>query len=172
MQSLLMLSWMVCAAAVPTAEAVNQSAAALLPGIRVHDSAVLGADVDGDGKQDVVALVELETSTENIQKSAARALDVDPASSANGKALGRALNPTCLGVWVQPGAEGTKPFLLIPECSSSLKIMNRRDHRLANRMKGKKGKGAVLVLETEAGGSDVLYWDGATFRGLSLRAGD
>lgn len=141
----------------------------------------LRGDFDGDGLDDLAAVVNVEKSRADLRAHGVRYVDVDAYSAKNG-AQGdpAAIEPrNCLGIAVThgaPGGAGTSARKYVfYECFSSVELVGKG--RRVGRRGGSRGrapvpKGDSMLLELENGGATLIYWDGRTYRGFGVRGGD
>jgi len=143
------------------------------------------SDFNGDGFSDVAIAVIIEQGRDELKSHAVRFMDVDPFSRTNG----RELDPTdaekmwhnCLGlVFLHGSANEWDPRsisdkFIIYECFSSI----RRVPKGVPVRRGRKStgppprpRGDSILLDLESGAKSLVYWDGKTYRGFSIRPGD
>ena len=141
------------------------------------------SDFNGDGFKDVAVVVVVEEGRDQLKNHGVRYLDVDPFSKTNG----RELEPTekmghnCLGlVFLHGSAKDWDPRTIsdkffIYDCFSSIRqvpkgVPIRRGRTSAG--PPPRLKGDAIVLDLESGAQTLVYWDGKTYRGFSIRRGD
>jgi len=141
------------------------------------------SDFNGDGFKDVAVVVVVEEGRDQLKNHGVRYLDVDPFSKTNG----RELEPTekmghnCLGlVFLHGSAKDWDPRTIsdkffIYDCFSSIRqvpkgVPIRRGRTSAG--PPPRLKGEAIVLDLESGAQTLVYWDGKTYRGFSIRRGD
>lgn len=141
------------------------------------------SDFNGDGFKDVAVVVVVEEGRDQLKNHGVRYLDVDPFSKTNG----RELEPTekmghnCLGlVFLHGSAKDWDPRAIsdkffIYDCFSSIRqvpkgVPIRRGRTSAG--PPPRLKGDAIVLDLESGAQTLVYWDGKTYRGFSIRRGD
>ena len=141
------------------------------------------SDFNGDGFKDVAVVLVIEEGRNELKNHGVRYLDVDPFSKTNG----RELEPTekmghnCLGlVFLHGSAKDWDPRTIsdkffIYDCFSSIRQVPKgvpiRRGRTSTGPPPRL-KGDAIVLDLESGAQTLVYWDGKTYRGFSLRRGD
>lgn len=143
------------------------------------------SDFNGDGHSDVAIVVVIEEGRDELKNHGVRFLDVDPFSRTNG----RELDPNnqdkmwknCLGLVVLHGSakdwdpRAISDKFIIYDCFSSIRHIPKG----APIRRGRKStgppprlKGDAILLDLESGAQTLVYWDGKTYRGFSIRRGD
>ncbi|MBI4854744.1 MAG: hypothetical protein HY819_23350 [Acidobacteria bacterium] len=102
--------------------------------------------------------------------------------STNGKQIDPVIDieGSCLGVAIAHGGVGgwknrTTEKYMFYRCFSSFKFVSKR--KKVRRGTGSYGstpkpKGDYIFLELETGGTQIVYWDGKTYKGFRQRDGD
>ena len=143
----------------------------------------LTGDFNGDGNTDIAILVNIENGRVELAGHGVKFIDIDPHSKLNGVQIDplSTSNHNCLGVaiihgtpagWMtsQPGNR-----YMFYECFSPFRLIHRKQRiRRGDDAKGPTPilKGDSIQLELETGGRTIVYWNGRTYRGFSLRIGD
>jgi hypothetical protein len=140
-------------------------------------------DFNGDGFLDVAIVVIIEQGRDELKSHGVRYLDVDPFSRMNGRELepNVKMGQNCLGVvFLHGSAKEWDPRaishkFIIYDCFSSIRRVPKGvPIRRGRRSTGPppRLKGDAILLDLESGAQSLVYWDGKTYRGFSIRAGD
>ena len=143
------------------------------------------SDFNGDGFSDVAIVVIIEQGRDELKAHGVRYLDVDPFSRTNGAQLdpvtGGKMGQNCLGiVFLHGSAKEWDPRtisdkFIIYDCFSSIRRVPKGvPIRRGRRSTGPppRPKGDSILLDLESGAKSLVYWDGKTYRGFSIRPGD
>ena len=142
------------------------------------------SDFNGDGFSDVAIVVIVEGRDE-LKSRGVRYIDINPFSRTNG----RELDPTereknsqnCLGVaFLHGSSKGldlhsiTDKFIIYDCFSSIRRVPKGVPIRRGRRSTGPppQPKGDSILLDLESGAQTLVYWNGKTYRGFSIRPGD
>ena len=143
------------------------------------------SDFNGDGFKDVAVVLVIEEGRDELKNHGVRYIDVDPFSRTNGRELnpndGDKMGHNCLGlVFLHGSAKDWDPRTIsdkffIYDCFSSIRqvpkgVPIRRGRTSAG--PPPRLKGDAIVLDLESGAQTLVYWDGKTYRGFSIRRGD
>ena len=141
------------------------------------------SDFNGDGFLDVAIVVSIEQGRDEIRSHGVRYLDVDPFSKTNGRELepNEKMGQNCLGLAILHGSSkqwdlrAVSDKFIIYDCFSSI----RRVPKGVPIKRGRRStgppprlKGDAILLDLESGAQSLVYWDGKTYRGFSIRRGD
>jgi len=143
------------------------------------------SDFNGDGFKDVAVVLVIEEGRDELKNHGVRYIDVDPFSRTNGRELnpndGDKMGHNCLGlVFLHGSAKDWDPRTIsdkffIYDCFSSIRHVPKGvPIRRGRRSTGPppRLKGDAIVLDLESGAQTLVYWDGQTYRGFSIRRGD
>jgi hypothetical protein len=143
------------------------------------------SDFNGDGFSDVAIVVIIEQGRDELKAHGVRYLDVDPFSRTNGVQLDPVtsgkMGQNCLGiVFLHGSAKEWDPRtisdkFIIYDCFSSIRRVPKGvPIRRGRRSTGPppRPKGDSILLDLESGAKSLVYWDGKTYRGFSIRPGD
>jgi hypothetical protein len=140
-------------------------------------------DFNGDGFLDVAIVVSIEQGRDELKSHGVRYLDVDPFSKTNGRELepNEKMGQNCLGLAILHGSSKqwdlravTDKFIVYDCFSSIRRVPKNVPIRRGRRSTGPppRLKGDAIVLDLESGAQSLVYWDGKTYRGFSIRRGD
>ena len=140
-------------------------------------------DFNGDGFLDVAIVVSIEQGRDELKSRGVRYLDVDPFSKTNGRELepNEKMWQNCLGVAILHGSSkhwdlrAVSDKFIIYDCFSSIRRVPKNvPIRRGRRSTGPppRLKGDAIILDLESGAQSLVYWDGKTYRGFSIRPGD
>jgi hypothetical protein len=140
-------------------------------------------DFNGDGRQDIAVLVNIEQGRAELKQHGVKYLDADPHSRTNGSEIDpkSAMGHNCIGIAIIHGTSDGWNVLnpagkfLVYDCFSAFRLF-RKGQRI-RRGSGSQGptpkpKGDSIFLDLETGGTSLIYWNGRTYRGFGLRGGD
>jgi hypothetical protein len=141
------------------------------------------SDFNGDGFTDLAVVLVIEEGRDELKSHGVRYLDVDPFSKTNGRELepNDKMGRNCLGlVFLHGSAKDWDPRTIsdkffIYDCFSSIRhIPKRVPIRRGRTSTGPppRLKGDAIVLDLESGAQSLVYWNGKTYRGFSIRGGD
>lgn len=140
-------------------------------------------DFNGDGFLDVAVVVSMEQGRDELKNHGVRYLDVDPFSKTNGRELEQTekMGQNCLGLAILHGSSkqwdlrAVSDKFIIYDCFSSIRRVPKGvPIRRGRRSTGPppRLKGDAILLDLESGAQSLIYWDGKTYRGFSIRPGD
>jgi hypothetical protein len=143
------------------------------------------SDFNGDGFTDVAVVVVIEEGRDELKSHGVRYLDVDPFSKTNGREFnpndGDKMGHNCLGLVLLHGSakdwdrRTISDKFFIYDCFSSIRHVPKGvPIRRGRRSTGSppRLKGDAIILDLESGAQTLVYWDGQTYRGFSIRPGD
>ena len=152
--------------------------------VKLRDSnhpTILKGDLNGDGISDLVVVVDVEKSINDLKASSVKVIDTDSLSPSNGQVLDAAkLEPhNCAGLLLIHGSrEGwSRPLALFLtyDCFSGTRLVAKTGRipvRATRRTPAPRLLGDAVQLEMENGSSRLVYWTGRSYKGLLLRTGD
>jgi hypothetical protein len=142
----------------------------------------LAGDFNGDGYQDIAAIVSVEEGRSELKSMGVKFVSVDPYSATNGKEIDpSSVGQNCLGLVFFHGTQQALPEgkpsakYLLYDCFSSIKLQPRgRSLRPSVGARGKRPvpRGDSVLLDMESGATTLVYWDGKSYRGFGMRPGD
>lgn len=167
---------------IPDAAVVSQRVRTACPGAEVADGKFVLGDFDGDNQPDLAAVVTVKADLRTVSAAKVQVIDADPYSPSNG----RPFDPTSKGalsgvmfvVLVLPtwhaGQWTGAPHLLMTESYSNLTRLDRNARLPLGVTLPEIKRRTVdgLLLATEAGGVNLILFDGKAWRGYILQAGD
>jgi hypothetical protein len=140
------------------------------------------ADFNGDGKDDIAVLVNIETALDEIAAHEVKFMNIDPYSKQNGSELDpkRVTTHNCNGVAIIHGSEAgwatpvNNQRFIFYECFSPFSLVRRQASRQrpTTRRSASILKRDAIQLDLESGGRTIVYWDGQAYKGRSMRRGD
>jgi hypothetical protein len=140
-------------------------------------------DFNGDGYLDVAIVVSIEQGRDELKAHGVHYLDVDPFSKTNGRELepNEKMGQNCLGLAILHGSSkqwdlrAVSDKFITYDCFSSIRqVPKGAPIRRGRRSTGPppRLKGDAILLDLESGAQSLVYWDGKTYHGFSIRRGD
>jgi hypothetical protein len=141
------------------------------------------SDFNGDGFTDLAVVLVIGEGRDELKTHGVRYLDVDPFSKTNGRGRepNEKMGQNCLGLAILHGSSkqwdlrAISDKFIIYDCFSSIRRVPKNvPIRRGRRSTGPppRLKGDAILLDLESGAQSLLYWDGKTYRGFSIRPGD
>jgi hypothetical protein len=143
------------------------------------------SDFNGDGLSDVAIVVIVEQGRDELKRRGVRYIDINPFSRTNGAELDPSdndkMSQNCLGIAFLHGSskeldpQSISDKFIIYDCFSSIRRVPKGvPIRRGRRSTGPppQPKGDSILLDLESGAQALVYWNGKTYRGFSIRPGD
>lgn len=141
---------------------------------------ILRGDFNGDGFGDMAVTVVVEQGREELEDYKVKYINITPYEATNGMEREPVSNmgQYCMGIalihgtaagWHTPSAK-----YIFYECFSGFRMI--RKGQKIRRGAGSRGptpipRGDSIQLDLETGGTQLIYWDGKTYRGFGQRGG-